>query len=58
MFYPGVAVARIYINSFTEEAFTYLFDTCFSSVKQVTAKSVHHPKGNSLLNDSEWDIRF
>ncbi|KAJ7909761.1 hypothetical protein B0H13DRAFT_2490289 [Mycena leptocephala] len=45
-----VTVARIYTNSFTKEAFTHLFDAFFSSVKQVTGKSVQfkafHPKGN------------
>ncbi|KAJ6553401.1 hypothetical protein B0H19DRAFT_1263775 [Mycena capillaripes] len=45
-----LTIARIYTNSCTKEAFKHLFDAFFSTVKQVTGKSVRfkafHPKGN------------
>ncbi|KAJ7663289.1 hypothetical protein DFH06DRAFT_1395473 [Mycena polygramma] len=45
-----VTVARLYVNSYTKDAFTQLFDAFFSTVKQVTGKPVRfkafHPQGN------------
>ncbi|KAK6997504.1 hypothetical protein R3P38DRAFT_3219590 [Favolaschia claudopus] len=46
----GITIARIWVNSFTKEAFTNLFDAFFKVVKQVTGKSVKfkafYPDGN------------